>query len=313
MRAHRIHQWIACKLIQAATACIMLAAPLTDVSAQNLIGRGVMSSGGIGMKTAAGMRMNGSVSQTAIGITRSTRSIGELGYWYTVMQARPGYSMIMIPNIQASVGQQFVIPLLHTTSASMFGGVSRSFVVKVRFNKTMIELLDEVPFQETASDYIVTLTGSTKDTLSTLVSLNVRARLGNDTTTQMTIEDFQWLDADGIRPRLELVAGTFSTIGVCVEGGVPRLVRTVNQTSIRAYPNPAVNTTQVLVRLQQASRARISIHDLTGEALKTIDDAVLTKGPHTYNVDLDALPSGVYMVRLETPTEVLSYQLIIRK
>jgi hypothetical protein len=64
-------------MIQAFVACIMLALPLADVSAQNILGRGVLSSGGIGMSTSSGMRMNGSVSQSAIGITRSAQSVGE--------------------------------------------------------------------------------------------------------------------------------------------------------------------------------------------------------------------------------------------
>jgi hypothetical protein len=300
-------------MIQAFVACIMLALPLADVSAQNILGRGVLSSGGIGMSTSSGMRMNGSVSQSAIGITRSAQSVGELGYWYTIMQARPGYSVIMIPNIQASIGQQFVLPLMHSTSAAMFAGSPRSFVATIRFNKTMIEILDDVAFEETDTDYIVTLTGSTADTLSTLASLNVRARLGNDTTTQMVIEDFQWMNADGFRPRIELVGGTFSTIGVCVEGGVPRLVRSLNLTSIAAFPNPADVTTRVSIRMQEEAHVRVTIHDLGGQSQLTIDDATLKKGLHTYNVDLETLPSGVYMLRLETPTEVLSHQLIIRK
>lgn len=301
-RAARALSILVCLLgIHASTLC------------QQQLGRGVLSSGGVGMTSASGSRMQGSVSQTAIGITRSAGQVAELGYWYTIMQARPGYSMIMIPNIQASVGQRFQIPVMHSTSASMFAGEERTFTVKIRFNKTMIEILDTVEYDETATDYIVTLSGSTRDTLSTLISLNVRARLGNDTTTQLTIDDFTWTNASRIRPRMEMVAGTFSTIGVCTEGGIPRLVKTINLTSIRAYPNPADVTTSVAVRLDQAANARVSIHDLAGELMQTIHDGQLDKGLHTFAVNLESMPSGVYMVRLETATEVLSHQLIIKK
>jgi hypothetical protein len=65
--------------------------------------------------------------------------------------------------------------------------------------------------------------------------------------------------------------------------------------------------------MQEEAHVRVTIHDLGGQSQLTIDDATLKKGLHTYNVDLETLPSGVYMLRLETPTEVLSHQLIIRK
>ena len=299
-------------MIQAFVACIMLAVPFADVSAQQTLGRGVMSSGGVSM-ASTGMRMNGSVSQTTIGITRSTEHVAELGYWYTVMQGRPGYSIIIIPNIQAGVGQTFQIPVLHSTSPGLFSDGAKSFSVTFRFNKSMIEILDTVDFEETDSEYVVTLTGSTQDTVSTLASLKVRARLGNDTSSMISLDEFRWINANGIRPRLELVPGTFTTLGVCVEGGTPRLVRTVNLTSIRVYPNPADASTAIAVRLERATRARITIHDLAGALLMTVSDRDLGKGVHTFPVSVETLPSGACMVRLETPDEVLTQQLIINK
>lgn len=299
-------------MVQTVMVCIMIAMSSSDTIAQQRLGRGVMSSGGVSMATA-GMRMNGSVSQTSIGIVRSTEHVAELGYWYTVMQGRPGYSIIVIPNIQAGVGQAFQIPVLHSTSPGLFSDGPKSFSVTFRFNKSMIEILDTVDFEETDSEYVVTLTGSTQDTVSTLASINVRARLGNDTSSAITLDEFRWINANGIRPRLELVPGTFTTLGVCVEGGTPRLVRTVNLTSVRVYPNPADVTTSIAVRLEKASHARIAIHALTGEVLMTIADSDLAKGLHTFPVKLESLPSGACMVRLETPAEVLSQQLIINK
>jgi len=312
MNTQHQHQWHVRCMVQTVMVCIMIAVSQSDTIAQQRLGRGVMSSGGSSMATA-GMRMNGSVSQTSIGIVRSTEYAAALGYWYTVMQGRPGYSIIIIPNIQASVGQPFQIPILHTTSPGLFSDGPKSFTVTFRFNKSMIEILDSTSVEETETDYIVTLTGSTQDTVSTLATLNARARLGNDTTTALTIEDFRWINANGIRPRLELVPGTFTTLGVCVEGGTPRLVRSINLTSIRVYPNPAYVTTSIAVRLEKTSQARIAIHALTGELLVTIADRDLAKGLHTFPVKLESLPSGACMVRLETPDEVLSQQLIINK
>jgi hypothetical protein len=291
--------------------CAVLVMAQQGAMGQRTIQRGVVGGGGIRMSVAGAARMDGTVSQTAIGIVRAEKHVGELGFWYTVTQAKPGYTTITIPNVQASIGQQFTLPVLHRSSSVVFRKGPKSFTMRIRFNKTMLEPLDPVALSETENDYIVTLTGTTADTMGTIAELNLRPRLGNDTATAIVVEEFRWTDTR--RPLIQTVDGTFTSLGICKEGGTPRLVRTINTTSVRAFPNPAVSTTTVGVRLFEASHAKVSLHRISGEFIMTIGEGDMTKGDHTFPVDVSTLGSGSYMLRLETEREVLSHQLLISK
>lgn len=278
---------------------------------QRTIQRGVFGGGGLRMDVAGTARMDGTVSQTAIGIVRAESHVGELGFWYTVAQNKPGFTTITIPNVQASIGQQFTLPIMHRSSAIVLKKGAKAFTMRIRFNKTMLQPLTEVPLSETENDYILTLSGTTADTMGTIAELTLLPRLGNDTATTIEIEDFQWMDTK--RPLLTTVDGTFTSLGICKEGGTPRLVRTINATSMRAYPNPAVSTTSIRVRLFESATARVSLHRLTGELISVLAEGDLTAGVHTFDCDVSQLGSGAYMIRLETGREVLSHQLLISK
>jgi hypothetical protein len=78
-------------------------------------------------------------------------------------------------------------------------------------------------------------------------------------------------------------------------------------------PNPAKNFVTITFSLSEIeSSANLSIIDLQGKtALKVFDNATLEQGSHIYGVDVSNLPSGVYIISLQTGNGIITKSLEI--
>ena len=69
---------------------------------------------------------------------------------------------------------------------------------------------------------------------------------------------------------------------------------------IGASPNPATGaTTTISFRLKSDGEAKVSIYDLVGRFWGSVDFGVVTAGEYSLPIGDDAMPSGVYICRLE--------------
>lgn len=68
------------------------------------------------------------------------------------------------------------------------------------------------------------------------------------------------------------------------------------------YPNPFNPQATVRYHLGGPEQALIRIFDAVGRVVATLVDGVQPAGDHTVTFNADGLPSGVYLVRLETPS-----------
>lgn len=81
---------------------------------------------------------------------------------------------------------------------------------------------------------------------------------------------------------------------------------------LSAYPNPAVNHAGVRFELAAPSTVTVRTFDLLGrEVARVIDGEQLSAGTHMRILDLGAMPSGVYMIRLETVHGRASQTLVV--
>ncbi len=65
------------------------------------------------------------------------------------------------------------------------------------------------------------------------------------------------------------------------------------------YPNPFNSSTKISYYLPVDSQAKLSVTDLAGREVLTLEECWLKAGEHESAIDASALPSGVYVVRLE--------------
>ncbi len=67
-----------------------------------------------------------------------------------------------------------------------------------------------------------------------------------------------------------------------------------------AYPNPFASATTVGFTLPEAQQALLTVYDVLGRRVATLADGPYAAGYNSVRFDASALPSGVYVVRLET-------------
>ncbi len=66
-----------------------------------------------------------------------------------------------------------------------------------------------------------------------------------------------------------------------------------------AYPNPFNPTLNVVIAAPQAQRMQITVFDILGRNVMSLDPAVYQPGYHPVHLDFSHYPSGVYFVRLD--------------
>jgi hypothetical protein len=89
------------------------------------------------------------------------------------------------------------------------------------------------------------------------------------------------------------------TLSVNLTGDIPAAVP-VAYALHQNYPNPFNARTTFRYSLAQTGRVSLRIYNLLGQEVATVADGVQTTGHHTASPDLNDLPSGVYVYRLES-------------
>lgn len=78
-------------------------------------------------------------------------------------------------------------------------------------------------------------------------------------------------------------------------------------------PNPATGTTMLSFQLEREGSVSLAVYDVKGRRVAEVLDAALSAGPHERRFDTRGLPSGVYFVRLHTPTASVTRKLVVSR
>ncbi len=79
---------------------------------------------------------------------------------------------------------------------------------------------------------------------------------------------------------------------------------TASVATVGAYPNPFARSTAIGFELGTASDVSLVVYDVRGREVATLADGTMEAGPHHVTFDASALPSGIYVYRLTTGTQV---------
>jgi len=69
---------------------------------------------------------------------------------------------------------------------------------------------------------------------------------------------------------------------------------------LSAYPNPFNSTTTIRFTVPSSSSTSLTLHDLSGRQVRECVSAQLHAGEHSYILNGDDLPAGIYLIRLKT-------------
>lgn len=304
--AYRLH------MVQAALVLLAVVFTAFPIMAQHNIPRSVMSAGGSTMKGAS-TSVDGTMSQTAIGIVRSPQRAAEQGFWYQVKRISSGngwHTTIILPHVTGRNGETVEFPIeMRTTRRMLLEGLS-GWTMNIAFNKTMLEPKNAHAVIETDSTYIVTFRGVASDTVERIALMSAFVRLGNDSTTPVTLVSFEWEGTDKMRIYSE--PGSFTDLSICKAGG-PRLISAISRPTLRIDPQPLIDRGQVTCMFTETTNATISLYNGDGIIVRQLYRGAVTPGRFVIPFDVGLLASGAYVISLETSTDLVGQQFMISR
>jgi hypothetical protein len=112
--------------------------------------------------------------------------------------------------------------------------------------------------------------------------------------------------ADPTLPQIRINTCRSTAVGVGGPATPPRF-------SLAApYPNPASAAATIRFSLDEGSRVSVTVYDVLGRRVATlVDNASYPAGPAELAFDRGDLASGVYFVKLQTPTRSLSRRMVL--
>lgn len=279
----------------------------TSVYAQKTVHAIVVS--GTTTSTTPANTLRGSLGQTVIGRPRATNNIQSVGFWY---RPRKGGTTVAIPAAEGEIGTRVSIPVMLTYSSGLVTFGPKNYMLKVRYNHTVLVYEGQFPIEKSGDESIITVTGSMADSVGVLADLSFLVTLGNAETTQMSIDTVQW---EGSTAKVDRVHGTFQALGVCKAGETTRLILRKATTAIASIaPQPAVDVINVEVLLGQDGPMSLHVINLEGASVANLvyePNAKAGRFEGTY--DVSQLISGSYYLVLQTADQLHTSSLIIRK
>jgi hypothetical protein len=279
---------------------------------QESVGKSLISNGG-GACSSTNRQINGSLGQPVIGVVQRHPKHLEQGFWYAanrIHDANGWHTTVMMPELTGRNGQTITVPISMVSTQKMIVGGIRNWKARIRFNKSMLEPRGLAELEEADNYYIVTLSGTATDTIQQLASFDAFVRLGNDTTTALEFESFQWLEESRMRVYTE--SGSFTDLSICKAGG-PRLTAVAGHPILRVTPQPVADQGEVICQFGQSEIIRVMIYDGDGTPLREIYSGPVAAGEFRLPFTTADLAAGAYVMSVRTEGQAVAEQFIIMR
>lgn len=283
-----------------------------------------------------------SLERSAITVTGGSSSVGEAGISWSIGETfterlhgpdgknitqgfqQPYFAVARVRtgDFSGRPGDTSTMDILLEDMQGIYGTLVSSIDLTLQFNATLLEPIADA---STGGSSITILSDEIRGGVRTLVlrvpasdawiGSNVLGRmrfavgLGNDSVTAMQLQDPRPAD---VPLKLQTTSGEFSLLGICYEGG-PRLVDPIRRPTVQLRPNPASASTVLEFDIHEAGNVIATVVDLFGRPVQTIADQMLNPGHYSLTFDAATIPSGSYMVILETRSARISHPLIVRR
>ena len=96
--------------------------------------------------------------------------------------------------------------------------------------------------------------------------------------------------------------------GLCTSAG---LIEYNTITELKIYPNPAVDELLVNFSLAASSMVSIRLHNQIGSEVMSQEYGLQNEGQHQFKIDTAELSTGLYHLKIEVGTEVLTKKISV--
>lgn len=146
----------------------------------------------------------------------------------------------------------------------------------------------------------------------------IRGDLANSKWVQ-TAADLRPYIGDTILIRFELISGgALVDIGWFIDNVVTNNVVSVEQDAlpsvdINIFPNPVSNNLNISLNITKTGIYSIGIYDLLGNSVKSFGSQLINSFKNELNFDVSAIPSGSYIIKIESSDKTLVKPVIISR
>ena len=215
-------------------------------------------------------------------------------------------TILRIDSVVKQIGDTFALDVRYDASCALFQSnvVSRNWELKVSFNRTVLEPLRYDDIVDDGERYTITLTGSAVSNGGVITRLLMMGRLGNDSTTDVRIESFRWLDLQ--RQFTQSSSGAVTLRGLCNTYGSTRLLKDPAKMAVMVAPNPVTGSSMsIRTYSEKATKGTLVITDIHGNEITMIDGVDASNIWPVTHVELRVIPAGTYTVTFLSGDEVV--------
>ncbi len=252
----------------------------------------------------ASIRLNYTKDVTLIGSIINDQVRGEFALW--------GLTPIFlgVPKLEATNGDIIRVPILATGMKTRYLIDSTPLQASLSYNASMLEPIAGTQAGSVQNGirtvpFTFALTPGADTARATLL---FRAAVGNDTITTLIprIEP-----QSGINYRTTAVNGSVRVFGNQAGGEQQRFFSKAARVRLVAVsPNPASDQLTISLVASEKTPMTISIVNVLGERLLR-NEIMLESGIHDVPMSVSGLPRGVYLLTLQTETDIITRQIHI--
>ncbi|MFT7113710.1 MAG: PKD repeat protein [Candidatus Azotimanducaceae bacterium] len=82
--------------------------------------------------------------------------------------------------------------------------------------------------------------------------------------------------------------------------------------NVALMPNPASETFNVSIELEENTEIKIALHDIMGKSIRDINTLSLSQGSHTTTINVSDLPNGVYFINIVSNKGTLQRKIVVQ-
>lgn len=216
----------------------------------------------------------------------------------------------MSDTLRAGSGRNSTALLYLDDSRNLKKFGATNFKAWLRFNKSLLLPIGSFDSQESSkTERFISVSGTLPEGQPILKEIEFAAALGDRQCTIIHLDSVVW------NTKIEVLTkdGVFCLSDYCETDGSVRLLVLEEDLFFYNIPNPFADETEIVLAPGTEMHCTVTLSDIMGNKIKTIIDGLLPKGEYKYLLNTDGLASGIYYLRLDTPTRIIMRKVEIIK
>ena len=259
-------------------------------------------SGAGGRMSSPTVKLEGTITQTAIGYLGGADSTAHVGFWYPVVltnQIDTTTIVLLLPDMRVKTGDVVEIPIRQENGRWPYGKKPASVTVAIAFNGSILQPLDPTSRCPVSGFCTVNINTTPLATDGILGTIKCRVKLGDAEESPLRIAEVTW--PPNSRVRTIVRHGNLIVTDICHQGDSTRLIIAGEATRLMPpRPMPANDVIEIDFTLAGRTPVLLSVVDVAGNVISEVLREERKAGAYSIRADVSALPNGKYFALLRT-------------